>query len=155
VRDLHTHRDRRLEDLLEGRAVSNGVLDRLLAPFRGESQLWPVPLHRGRSLVLVNLGYWLEATDWSSAQVALVHFLADQTGSLAGARVLDVGSGLGGPAIILASDYGGRVDCFNVVEQQVRWTREIIAQHGMPDRVRAHLGSACDMPFAEGAFDVV
>lgn len=155
VRDLYTHRDRGLDDLLEGRALSNAALDRLLAPFRAPDQRWPVPVHRGQPLVLVNLGYWAAERDWAAAQVALARFLADQAGNLAGARVLDAGSGLAGPAVILASDYDAIVDCLNVVEQQVRWSRDIVALHGLQGRVRSHLGSACDMPFADGVFDVV
>jgi cyclopropane fatty-acyl-phospholipid synthase-like methyltransferase len=155
VRDIYTHRGRSLEDLLEGRAISNAALDRLLAPFRSPEQRWPVPLHHGRPFVLVNLGYWAEATDWAAAQIAFTRFLADQAGDLAGARVLDAGSGLAGAGIILADDYGARVDCLNVVEQQVRWSRDVIAMHGLQDRVWAHLGSACDMPFPDASFDVV
>ena len=155
VREVYTHRDRMLEDLLEGRALPTAFVDRLAAPFLDPKQRWSVANYRGRPLLLINLGYWAEAKEITEAQVALVHFLAGCAPDLTGARVLDVGSGLAGAAIILASHYGAQVDCLNVVEQQVFWSKELIGMHGLEDRVRAHLGSACDMPFADEAFDVV
>lgn len=155
VREVYTHRDRMLEELLEGRALPTALVDRLAAPFLDPKHRWSVANYRGRPLLLINLGYWPAAKELDEAQVALVHFLAGCAPNLSGARVLDVGSGLAGAAIILASHYGAQVDCLNVVEQQVFWSKELIGMHGLEDRVRVHLGSACDMPFADEAFDVV
>lgn len=155
VREVYTHRDRMLAELLEGRALPIAFVDRLAAPFLDPKHRWSVANYRGRPLLLINLGYWPGAKEIDEAQVALVHFVAGCAPNLAGARVLDVGSGLAGAAIILASHYGAQVDCLNVVEQQVVWSKELIGMHGLEDRVRVHLGSACDMPFADGTFDVV
>lgn len=155
VREVYTHRDRMLEELLEGRALPTAFVDRLAAPFLDPKHRWSVANYRGRPLLLINLGYWPGAKEIDEAQVALVHLLAGCAPDLTGARVLDVGSGLAGAAIILASHYGAQVDCLNVVQQQVIWSKELIRMHGLEDRVRVHLGSACDMPFADNAFDVV
>jgi len=155
VREVYTHRDRTFEELLEGRALPTAFVDRLAAPFLDPKHRWSVASYRERPLLLINLGYWPGAKEIGEAQVALVHLLAGCAPDLAGARVLDAGSGLAGAAIILASQYGARVDCLNVVEQQVCWSKDLIRMHGLEDRVRVHLGSACAMPFADGAFDVV
>lgn len=155
VREVYTHRDRMLEDLLEGRALPTAFVDRLAAPFLDPKHRWSVANYRGRPLLLINLGHWPGAKEIGEAQIALVHLLAGCAPDLTGARVLDVGSGLAGAAIILASHYGAQVDCLNVVQQQVIWSKELIRMHGLEDRVRVHLGSACDMPFADNAFDVV
>jgi len=155
VREVYTHRDRMLEELLDGRALPTAFVDRLAAPFLDPKHRWSVASYRGRPLLLINLGYWPGAKEIGEAQIALVHFLAGCAPDLTGARVLDVGSGLAGAAIILASHYGAQVDCLNVVEQQVFWSKELIRMHGLEDRVRVHVGSACDMPFADGAFDIV
>jgi len=155
VREVYTHRDRMLEELLDGRALPTAFVDRLAAPFLDPKHRWSVGSYRGRSLLLINLGYWPGAKEIGEAQIALVHLLAGCAPDLAGARVLDVGSGLAGAAIILASHYGAQVDCLNVVEQQVFWSKEMVRMHGLENRVRVHVGSACDMPFADGAFDVV
>ena len=156
VREVYTHRDRTLAELLEGRALPTAFVDRLAAPFVDPKHRWNVVgSYRGRPLLLINLGYWPGAKEIGEAQVALVHLLAGCAPDLAGARVLDAGSGLAGAAIILASHYGAQVECLNVVEQQVSWSNKLIRMHGLEDRVRVHLGSACDMPFADGAFDIV
>lgn len=155
VREVYTHRDRMLEDLLEGRALPTAFVDRLAAPFLDPKHRWSVANYRGRPLLLINLGHWPGAKEIGEAQIALVHLLAGCAPDLTGARVLDVGSGLAGAAVILASHYGAQVDCLNVVQQQVIWSKELIRMHGLEDRVRVHLGSACDMPFADNAFDVV
>lgn len=144
-----------LEDLLEGRALPTAFVDRLAAPFLDPKHRWSVANYRGRPLLLINLGHWPGAKEIGEAQIALVHLLAGCAPDLTGARVLDVGSGLAGAAVILASHYGAQVDCLNVVQQQVIWSKELIRMHGLEDRVRVHLGSACDMPFADNAFDVV
>src|SRR5215210_4373786 len=52
---------------------------------------------------IMNIGYWKdERDDVRGAQVAMVNLLVSRMPGLAGARVLDAGCGVGGPAIILA-----------------------------------------------------
>ncbi len=63
--------------------------------------------------------------------------------------------GLGGPAVILACDYGARVDGVNIVERQVRWARQYMEANGVSDKVRIHLASAMELPFADQQFDVL
>src|SRR5215470_17596199 len=86
---------------------------------------------------IVNLGYWARgATTSREAQEHFVHELASRLPALKGARVLDVGCGLAGPATILASDYGAEVDGITIVEQQLVWARKYIEGNGLQDRVR-------------------
>jgi cyclopropane fatty-acyl-phospholipid synthase-like methyltransferase len=105
---------------------------------------------------IVNMGYWLHgATTAREAQEQLVRELAARAGDLHGRHVLDAGCGIGGPATMLALDYGARVDGVNIVEQQVIWARRFIEAHGITDRVRVHVASAMDYPFPDSSFDVV
>lgn len=104
---------------------------------------------------IVNLGFWARGAKTSrEAQEHFVHELATCLPALKGKQVLDVGCGLGGPATILAGDYGAQVDGITIVEQQVKWARNYIGGNKLQDRVRVHLGSAMDIPFHAESFDV-
>ena len=104
---------------------------------------------------IVNLGYWSHgATEAREAQIAFVRELASRLPDLKGLRVLDVGCGLCGPAVILAADYGAKVECININEQQVKWARQFIAGNGLEDKVQVRVASAMDIPF-RNQFDVV
>ncbi len=72
-----------------------------------------------------------------------------------GARVLDVGGGLGGPARTLASRFGCQVTVIDLTESYVEVARELTARVGYADRVTHLVGNAVDLPFEDGAFDVV
>ncbi len=70
-------------------------------------------------------------------------------------RVLDVGGGVGGPARILASQYGCHVTVIDLTpefcqagEVLTRWTK-------LSDLVSFVCASALDMPFEDASFDVV
>jgi O-methyltransferase StaMB len=105
---------------------------------------------------IINMGYWLRGAKTArEAQEQFVHELASRAGELHGRQVLDVGCGVGGPAAILACEYGARVDGVNIVEQQVEWARRFIEANRMADKVRVHLASAMDLPFRDGSFDLV
>ncbi|HEV2098207.1 MAG TPA: class I SAM-dependent methyltransferase [Stellaceae bacterium] len=105
---------------------------------------------------IVNMGYWLHHPKTArEAQEHLVRELAARIPDLPGKRVVDVGCGLAGPAILLASDYGAEVDGVNIVGRQIEWARRYITGNGVADRVRVHFASAMDLPFADQSFDVV
>jgi SAM-dependent methyltransferase len=72
----------------------------------------------------------------------------------AGLRVLDVGGGLGGPARLLASTFGCEVTVLDLTEEFVRVGEDLTRRTGLQDRVRFHVGSALDMPFESGSFDL-
>jgi len=84
-----------------------------------------------------------------------VDLLADRAGIGAGMHVLDVCSGMGGPARYLAHHRGCRVTGLDVTasryEGAVRLTRLVKLEH----LVDFHLGNALEMPFADAAFDTV
>jgi phosphoethanolamine N-methyltransferase len=71
-----------------------------------------------------------------------------------GARVLDVGSGIGGAAFHLAGAYGARVTGIDLAEEMVAIARERAARLGISESVTFLLGDVLETPFAE-PFDVV
>lgn len=81
--------------------------------------------------------------------------LARLAGLRAGMDVLDVGSGLGGPARTLAAEFGCRVIGLDLTEACCRAAEMLTARVGLHDRVTFRQGDALDLPFAECTFDVV
>jgi O-methyltransferase StaMB len=72
-----------------------------------------------------------------------------------GQRVLDVGCGVGAPALRIARRYGCRVTGVNISREQVRQGRELIAARGLSDRVGIRRGDARALEFPDGSFDAV
>jgi sarcosine/dimethylglycine N-methyltransferase len=70
-------------------------------------------------------------------------------------RVLDLGAGLAGPARMLAASPGCRVACIELSDDYCVGARLLNRLTALEDRIDIHKGSALDMPFADGSFDVV
>ncbi len=70
-------------------------------------------------------------------------------------HVLDVCSGLGGPARYLARRVGCRVTGLDLTASRHESAQRLTAAVGLDDRVTFHLGSALEMPFPDATFDVV
>lgn len=70
-----------------------------------------------------------------------------------GDRVLDVGSGLGGPARLLAAQRGCDVTGIDLTPEFVKVAQLLTERTGLTDRVRFVSGDALDLPFEDGAFD--
>jgi ubiquinone/menaquinone biosynthesis C-methylase UbiE len=70
-------------------------------------------------------------------------------------RVLDVGGGLGGPARTLAAAHGCQVTVLDVTPSYVRAGELLTERLGLGGRVGHRIGDALDLPFPDGAFDIV
>lgn len=86
---------------------------------------------------------------WKPATVELATDLALAPGM----RVLDIGSGLGGPARHFAEAHGCRVDGVDLTESYVACAAALTRRCGLADRVRFHQASALALPFAGACFD--
>ena len=73
----------------------------------------------------------------------------------AGDRVLDIGAGLAGPARLLASALGCRVDCVELSPDFCAGAVLLNRLTGLDGRINVHEGSALDLPFPDESFDVV
>jgi sarcosine/dimethylglycine N-methyltransferase len=93
--------------------------------------------------------------EFHGGQRAATIRLAELLGLNGGERVLDVGSGLGGPSRFLASHYGCRVSGVDLTAAFVRVALMLTERTGLVGRVDYRHGSALDLPFAEESFDVV
>ena len=67
--------------------------------------------------------------------------------------VLDVGSGVGGPARFLAATYGCEVTGVDLSDPFVEAARYLTARTGLDDKVSFEAGSALALPFEDGSFD--
>jgi SAM-dependent methyltransferase len=85
--------------------------------------------------------------------VAATEELAVALNPPAGAMVLDVGCGLGGPARYLAAEYGCRVTGVDLSRAFVGVAQMLTGRAGLSASVTCEQGDALDLPFADGAFD--
>jgi sarcosine/dimethylglycine N-methyltransferase len=81
--------------------------------------------------------------------------LAQLAGITAGASVLDVGSGVGGPARFLAATYGCEVVGVDLSEAFVDAARYLTERTGQGGLVSFQAASALALPFDDGRFDDV
>jgi SAM-dependent methyltransferase len=70
-----------------------------------------------------------------------------------GASVLDLGSGLGGPARLLAAARGCDVTGVDLSDEFVAVASTLTSLAGLDDRVRFRTGDVTRMPFADQSFD--
>lgn len=72
-----------------------------------------------------------------------------------GTSVLDVGCGLGGSARYLAVEHQCQVTGIDLTEEYVEVANALAEMVGLSDCMRFQQANALDMPFADGAFDMV
>jgi ubiquinone/menaquinone biosynthesis C-methylase UbiE len=87
--------------------------------------------------------------------IDVVDALADRAGIQASHHVLDVCSGMGGPARWLAHRIGCRVTGLDFTLSRVEAAQRLTRRVGLADRVDFRHGDATAMPFAANSFDVV
>jgi ubiquinone/menaquinone biosynthesis C-methylase UbiE len=79
--------------------------------------------------------------------------LAEGLNLTAASRVLDLGSGLGGPARTLAETYGCHVTGIDLTPAFCEAATILSTWVGLGERVSFQQGDATHLPFAEGSFD--
>ncbi|MCM2251624.1 MAG: methyltransferase domain-containing protein [Ramlibacter sp.] len=81
--------------------------------------------------------------------------LARAAGLDATKRVLDVGSGLGGPARNIAREFGCHVTGIDLTAEYCRAAQMLTERSGLAAQVEFLQGDALELPFADASFDVV
>jgi ubiquinone/menaquinone biosynthesis C-methylase UbiE len=87
--------------------------------------------------------------------LAAVDVLAEKAGITGATRVLDVCSGMGGPARYLAHRFGCRVTGLDITQSRHEGAIRLTELVGLDHLVDFRLGNALAMPFADASFDVV
>ncbi|OJT20812.1 methyltransferase type 11 [Archangium sp. Cb G35] len=122
----------------------------------------------GREPLWLNLGYWrdVDRVDennyervgelFKAAQAQMAHLLAKTARLGQGDVVLDCGFGYADQDILWAEEYRpARIHGLNVTPNQVRIGRERVRLTGLEKVVQLDVGSATELPFGSGEFDVV
>ncbi len=90
-----------------------------------------------------------------AALVATEHMLADAGAFQKGFAVLDVGCGLGGPALNLAEYTGAEITGVDICEHHVQIARGRAEARGLAGQLRFVIGDGMQLPFSDEAFDRV
>ena len=69
-------------------------------------------------------------------------------------RVIDIGSGVGGPSRYLAKTFGCQVSGVDLTQEFVDTATALTALVGLSNRVDFRQGSALDLPFPDASFDL-
>ncbi|MDH3662875.1 MAG: class I SAM-dependent methyltransferase, partial [Alphaproteobacteria bacterium] len=86
--------------------------------------------------------------------IAITEQLADDAGISADHHVLDVCSGMGGPARYFAHHRGCRVTGLDLTESRVAGATRLTSLVGLDHLVDFRRGDAQKMPFADATFDI-
>ncbi|QPC92079.1 class I SAM-dependent methyltransferase [Mesorhizobium sp. INR15] len=120
---------------------SNGIVERILAAIPEAApgalaarHLYPFDQLHGRELI---------ATQEHAARLAPT---PDN-------RILDIGSGIGGPARFLAATYGCQVEGIDLTPAFVEASSQLTALCGLHGKVHFRHANAADIPFADNSFD--
>lgn len=105
-----------------------------------------------------HFGYWLGPEDESSNEEAAERFtqiLIEKIGTGPSDHVLDVGCGIGKPALALAQATGARVLGISVNAGQIDEANARAIEAGLGDTVAFRYANAMDLPFADESYDAV
>ena len=80
-------------------------------------------------------------------------FVANALNTQSGQRVLDIGSGIGGPARYIANTLGVTVEGIDLTPEFVEAAIKITEMVGMAEQVSFQIGSATSIPFNDDTFD--
>lgn len=104
----------------------------------------------------IHIGLYDENTSIKEASHRTVLYMADKLNGLKpGAKVLDIGSGYGGGARVLAKQFGAHVTCLNLSTVENERNRAMTAEQGLNDQIDVVDGSFDDIPCDGDAFDIV
>lgn len=106
----------------------------------------------------IHLGYWTsedDPTPFAEALERTTDLVAEALALTPGQHLLDLGCGVGEPAIRIAGRLGVRVTGVTNSTWQARETTRRAAAAGVDDRVTARHADAADLPFPDAAFDAV
>ncbi len=133
------------EDSIQQHYGSEGLLERILAGLKaaGKNPAAPTPADLA------------PADEFHSLGRVATRDLAEFAALRPGTRVLDVGSGLGGPARFLASECGCDVTGVDLMVDFCAVANELSRRTGLSERTRFQSGNALELPFDDGAFDCV
>lgn len=121
-----------------------GLMQRILAALK----------EAGKDIDRLSIDDLAPIDEFHSRRRAATTELAGLLAPKPGDRVIDTGSGLGGPARYLAATYGCHVTGIDLTPEFVATATELTRLTKLSDRVAFRQGSALDLPFADASFDL-
>lgn len=95
----------------------------------------------------------VQLDQFHSRGLEAVRELAQVLAAKADDKVLDLGSGLGGPARFLAATVGCHVTGVELTDEYVEISRYLTERTGLSDKVNFLQGNAAELPFEDASFD--
>lgn len=110
-----------------------------------------------RATRYINIGYWVsEETTVDEAGEAIAGLLGNAARFEPGQDILDVGCGFGDQDFLwLREKDPGSICAIDVTPHQIEAARTRAAAEGVTERVDFQVGTASELPFADGTFDRV
>lgn len=89
------------------------------------------------------------------AMIATERLIADAGSFRKGLDILEVGCGLGGPALQIAEYSGAEITAIDLCQHHVRIAAQRASARGLNDKVRLAVADGMHLPFADAVFDRV
>lgn len=124
--------------------ATTGLLDRILAALRAA----------GKDLDRLTIDDLAPIDEFHSRRRKATEELARMLAPTATDHVIDIGSGIGGPARYLAATHGCRVTGVDLTPEFVATASALTERLGLGDRVAFQVGSALALPFPDASFDL-
>lgn len=124
--------------------ATTGLLDRILAALRAA----------GKDLDRLTIDDLSPIDEFHSRRRKATEELARMLAPAATDHVIDIGSGIGGPARYLAAVHGCRVSGVDLTPEFVAAASALTGMLGLADRVDFRVGSALALPFPDASFDL-
>jgi len=102
----------------------------------------------------IHIGIYDTTDDIRAASRQTVEHMVAKLGNIAGRRIVDLGSGYGGAARVLAGESDAQVTCLNLSTVENERNRKLTAEARLEDRIEVVDGSFDAMPFADESFDI-
>lgn len=135
IKTVRDHYQAGIEDETELLAKLNRIIDQIEPPLTAEKFAGFDQFHVGGLAATVEL--------------------AKRTAITRDMRVLDAGSGLGGPSRFLAETFGCHITGVDLTPAYVAVATLLAERAGLSGKVSYHVGSITELPFEDGGFDVV
>jgi SAM-dependent methyltransferase len=121
-----------------------GLLDRMLAALK----------QAGKDMDRLTIDDLAPIDEFHSRRRTATAELGALLAPVAADRAIDIGSGVGGPSRFLAATYGCQVSGVDLTQEFVDTATALTKLVGLSDRADFRQGSALDLPFPDGSFDL-